>query len=324
MFCRLGSSDDPVRTPADDGWIAGVLVQRVIVGVPIDSLGRPGGTELAPGALRSTGIAGAVGAIDVGDLDVRIVGADRDPSTKIVGYETVLAAVRGVRDGLAPHLAAGRFPVVLGGCCTLIPGAVAAACIATQEPVGLVTIDGHLDLYDANTSPTGEAADLPVALCIGHGDPYLVAVGPSTPLVEASHVALLAHRDSDEANGLGSLMPDEAGIDLSIDDVAIRNLGAATVGVETAAQLTLRVSRYWLAIDVDALADDAFPATPYHQPGGITVDEIVELATPLAQDPGCVGLSIACYDPGMDTPTMTGAHDVAAMLTRVLAARPGL
>jgi arginase len=295
-------------------------VQRVIVGVPIDSVGRPGGTELAPGVLRSIGIVAAVGAIDAGDLEVRILGADRDPSTGIVGYPSVLATVRGIRDGLTPQMAAGRFPVVLGGCCILIPGAVAAARIATGEPVGLVTIDGHLDLYDGTTSATGEAADLPVALCLGHGDPDLVAVGPSTPLVDASHVALLAHRDSDEARDLDSFMPDEAGIDLSSDDVAIRNLGAASIGAQTAAQLTSRVPRFWLAIDVDALADDVFPATPCRQPGGITVDELVELATPLARSPGCVGLSIACYDPDLDTPAGTGARDVAAMLTRILAA----
>jgi arginase len=295
--------------------------QPVIVGVPIDCVGRPGGTELAPEALCSTGIVDAVGAVDAGDLDVRIVGADRDPSTGIVGYPTVLETVRGIRDGLAPHIAAGRFPVVLGGCCTLVPGAVAAARSATNEPVGLITIDGHIDLYHATTSPTGEGADLPVALCIGHGDPELIAVGPSIPLVEAAHVALLAHRDSHEARGLGSLMPDEAGIDLTSDDVAIRTSGAAQIGAETVEQLTSRVSRFWLAIDVDVLTDDAFPSTPYHQPGGITVAELVELARPLAQSPGCIGLSIACYDPEMDTPAMTGAHDVAAILTRVLAAR---
>jgi arginase len=294
-------------------------LERVTVGVPIDSIGRPGGTELAPRALRSAGIVDAVGAIDGGDLDVRIVGSDRDPATGIVGYPTVVRTVRGVRDGLAPLLAAGRFPVVLGGCCALIPGAVAAARIASDEPVGLVTIDGHLDLYDAATSETGEAADLPVALCLGHGDPDLIAVGPDNPLVEGPHVALLAHRDSDEARELGSLMPDAAGIDLSRDDVAVRNRGAAATGAETAEQLTSRVSRYWLAIDVDVLADDEFPATPCKQPGGITVEELVELATPLAQNPGCVGLSFACYDPDMDTPAMTGARDVTAMLARILA-----
>ena len=179
-------------------------MERVIVGVPIDSVGGGGGTELAPGALRSAGVVAAVGAIDAGDLDVRITGTVRDAATGIVGYPTVLATVRGVRDGLLPHIVAGRSPVVLGGCCALIPGAVAAARIATTEPVGLVTIDGHLDLYDAVISPTGEAADLPVALCIGHGDLDLAAVGPSVPLVEPSHVALLAHRDSERRAGWGA------------------------------------------------------------------------------------------------------------------------
>ena len=242
---------------------------RVVVGVPIDSVGAGGGTELAPEELRSAGVVEAVRASDAGDLEVRIVGTERDPATGIVGYPTVLATVRGVRDGLAPHLAAGRFPIVLGGCCTLIPGAVAAARGATGQPVGLVTIDGHLDLYDAETSETGEAADLPVALCLGHGDGQLAGVGPARPLVDGSHVALLAHRDSDEARGLGSLMPDQAGIDMSWDDAAVRRRGPATVATEALERLTARVDRYWLAIDVDVLADDVFPATPCKQPGGL-------------------------------------------------------
>ena len=46
----------------------------VVVGVPIDSLGRPGGTELSPGVWRALGIAEALGARDAGDLPVRITG----------------------------------------------------------------------------------------------------------------------------------------------------------------------------------------------------------------------------------------------------------
>lgn len=294
-------------------------MERVVVGVPIDSVGVAGGTELAPEELRSAGVVEAVRAGDAGDLEVRIVGTERDPATGIVGYPTVLATVRGVRDGLAPHLAAGRFPIVLGGCCTLIPGAVAAARSATDQPVGLVTIDGHLDLYDAETSETGEAADLPVALCVGHGDEPLAGVGPVRPLVDGSHVALLAHRDSDEARGLGSVMPDQVGIDLSWDDAAVRERGPATVATEALERLTARVDHYWLAIDVDVLADDVFPATPCKQPGGLRHDELVDLAAPLATDSRCIGLSLACYDPDLDSPDRAGARDVTAMLERVLA-----
>jgi arginase len=294
-------------------------MERVVVGVPIDSVGAPGGTELAPRELREVGLVEALGASDAGDLDVRIVGTERHPATGIVAYPDVLATVRGVRDGLEPQLAAGRFPVVLGGCCTLIPGAVAAARNATGRPVGLVTIDGHLDLYDGETSETGEAADLPVALCIGHGDEQLVGVGPERPLVDPGHVALLGHRDSDEARALQALMPEQAGIDLSWDDRTVRERGPAGLAAEALEHLTARVDRFWLAIDVDVLADDVFPATPCKQPGGLTRDELLELAAPIATDPHCVGLSFACYDPDMDTADRAGARDVAGMLERVLA-----
>ncbi len=49
----------------------------VVVGVPIDSLGKPGGTDLSPGVLREQGI---VDARDARDLPVRIVGGERDPA----------------------------------------------------------------------------------------------------------------------------------------------------------------------------------------------------------------------------------------------------
>ena len=144
----------------------------------------------------------ALGARDAGDLDVRIVGTERDPESGIVGYPTVVATCEGVRDGIAPLLRDGAFPVVLGGCCTLVPGVAAALRTVDPRPAGMAYVDGHLDLYDGRTSPTGEAADLPLAIVAGHGDPALVALGPDVPMIEPRHIALLAHRDSDEARSV--------------------------------------------------------------------------------------------------------------------------
>jgi len=62
-----------------------------VLGVPIDSIAAPRGgaligTELAPGALRSLGMAAALDARDGGDLDVRIIGSERDPVSGIIGW----------------------------------------------------------------------------------------------------------------------------------------------------------------------------------------------------------------------------------------------
>ncbi len=48
---------------------------------------------------------------------------------------------------------------------------------------GLVNVDGHLDLYDHRTSPTGEAADMPSAALLGLGWPGLLALVGPVPLL---------------------------------------------------------------------------------------------------------------------------------------------
>jgi arginase len=289
----------------------------VVVGVPIDSLGKPGGTELAPGVLREHGIAEALGARDAGDLPVRIVGEERDPASGIVGYPTVVATCEGVRDGVAPWLQSGVFTVVLGGCCSLVPGVAAALQMSGDGPVGLAYIDGHLDTYDPRTSPTGEAADMPVAICAGLGDRALVGLGPAIPLVDPAHIALLAHRDGEAALAEGSVMPDALGIATSIDCATVQR-GPRQTGERIAARLAEGAGRFWVSIDVDVLTSTAMPATPVQQAGGLSLEELAELAEPLVRHPACVGLDLLCYDVDMDDAAHTSGAHLVGLLTRVL------
>lgn len=292
-----------------------------IVGVPIDSLGTPGGTELAPAALRHAGIIAALGARDGGDLAVRIEGTERDLDSGIVGYPSVVRTCESVRDGVERLLRDGAFPVVLGGCCSLVPGVAAGMRRAHPGPSGLAYVDGHLDLYDGRTSPTGEAADMPVAVVTGHADATLGSLGEATPLIPAAGIALLAHRDSEEARSLRSIMPDEIGIGSSRDCADVLRSGPGQVGTETADRLAAERGRFWLSIDVDVLSDEAFAATPVKQPGGLDRDQLADLCRPLAQHPACIGLDLLCYDPDMDDEHRTGAVAVVDLLQRILATR---
>ena len=153
-----------VRTPRD----------LVLVGVPIDCVGAPApdeapfGTELSPGALRAAGVTEALSGQDAGDLDVRLIGRDRDAETGVLGWPAVVEVTDAVRARVRDLVGDGRLPVVLGGCCSLLPGALAGARDALGS-IGLAYFDGHLDLYDGRTSPTGEPADMPVAVVVGHG-----------------------------------------------------------------------------------------------------------------------------------------------------------
>lgn len=266
---------------------------RTLIGVPIDSIGSAGGTELTPGALREAGIAEALSARDAGDLDVRITGELRDPETGIVGYPSVVTSTEGIRAGVRASLERGEFPIVLGGCCTLLPG-VFAAFSDLGRRTALAYLDGHYDLYTGVTSPTGEAADMPLALLLGDGPPALVG---DAPLVHAADVAVIGARDREEAVGLGSPMPEDVGIALDRDPERVTADGPTAVAAEVLDRLTPPI---WVHFDVDVLSTEDFPATPYLQPGGMTADEVIEVVRPIVSSGRCAGIDITCYDPDMD------------------------
>src|SRR5215469_4607288 len=95
----------------------------VTIGVPVDSVGRSGGTELAPSTLRELGLPAALGARDEGDLPIRIRGEERDPATGIVASADVLACTAAIRAAVAASLSEERRPFLIGGCCAELPGA---------------------------------------------------------------------------------------------------------------------------------------------------------------------------------------------------------
>jgi arginase len=276
----------------------------VITGVPIDCINAvaadsaPFGTELSPAALRAAGLPAAVGAADTGDLAVRLVGRDRDPATGVLGWPSVLATTQAIRDLVRDQVAAGQVPFLLGGCCTLLPGALSGARDALGR-IGLGYLDGHLDLYDGQTSETGEPADMPISVITGHG-PAAWSAAIDAPLVTRSGLALLGPRDRAEAVGFGSVMPEEAGLNTELSPARLRDRGLAEAGAAARDQLSAADGRYWVHLDVDVLDELAFPATDYLMPGGLTVAELGELLGPLLASPALAGVSLACYNPQKD------------------------
>jgi arginase len=281
------------------------------IGVPIDSVGRSGGTENGPSALRDLGFVRVLGGDDAGDLRVQIRGEERDPETGIVGSPDVLAITTVLRDTVRTSIEGGSRPFLVGGCCSELPGALAGARDARGR-VGLAYLDGHLDLYDGITSPTGEAADMPVSTALGFGPQAWVAVNGG-PSLQAADAILIGFRDDDELPTLRSLQADGT-LDRSIGLVGVdilREQGAAETGVRSAA-LVEGPGRFWLHLDVDVLDERTFPATDYLMPGGLDWDELVDVMRPLATSPALIGASIGCYNPEKDPQAQNGRELVEA------------
>ena len=292
-----------------------------VLGVPIDSIGAPAGgprvgTELSPEALRRRGIVDRLAGLDAGDVDTRITGPARDVQTGLVGGATVATSVAAVRRATVDVLRTGRRPLVVGGCCTVLLGALAAAR-DELGPVGLAYLDGHLDLYDHLTSPTGEAADMPVAVLLGIGQQGLLdAVAPS-PVLDVHRLRLLGARDAGEHADLAPLAAE-----LDVHVTSPEGIASAPVAAGGAAAYALgRGGRFWLHLDVDILSVDAFPATDYLMPGGLSLDELRDLMRPLGSDAALVGVSVGCYNPEKDPDGRCG-DALADLLVDVLTRLP--
>jgi arginase len=294
-----------------------VSVPWAAIGVPIDSVGRTGGTEGAPAAVRAHDLPARIGADDRGDLDVRIRGEERDPATGVVGIADTLSMTEAVRAAVRETVAGGARPLVLGGCCALVPGALAGM----RDAVGAVAVayvDGHVDVYDATSSPTGEGADMPMSVAFGLGPAAWVdAAGGASVLPR--DVVVLGARDPEEARDIAGL---RAGALADLEVLGpdeLRAEGLAAAGARAAQQLAANGGRFWLHLDIDVLDEQAMPATDYLMPDGLLWDELAAVLRPLGASPGLAGLSLGCLNPDKD-PGGTYTDMTCALLTGALAA----
>lgn len=285
-----------------------------LLGAPVDCTGRPGGTERAPTVLRQLGLRESVKArFDLNDLPVRIEGEARDPESGVKGAASVAAMTAIVRQSIASALLTGYQPLLIGGCCSIVMGAVAGARDRLGR-VGLVYIDGHLDLYDGQTSPSGECADMPLAFMIGRGPHFLDGpMGVRQPIAEAD-VSLIGYRDRYLAEPAGSILPEDLGKDFHHYDVNnLRAVGFSAIGGEVLSRQTAGANRYWLHLDWDVLDENSLPSADYLMPNGFNWSELIQLVRPLVKSPLMIGMSTACYNPDNDRDGSDGRRIIDAM-----------
>ena len=133
---------------------------------------------------------------------------------------------------------------------------------------GVAYLDGHLDLSDGETSPTGEAADMPLSVVLGLGpDAWVDVCGgrvarARTSCRSGTAIPTRSRRSSRSRPTLGPAFRA-----VSKDDVIAE--GPAAVGARVASELADGARRFWLHLDVDILGEDVFPATDYLMPDGL-------------------------------------------------------
>ena len=290
-----------------------------LTGVPYTSMKEPGGIANAIGALRECSLAEelrSLGVEDAGDLLLEEPSGERGPSG-VLNEPALVRLVQATQDRVVDAHRAGRRPLLVGGDCPVLLGAVAAIRRDSSVP-GLLMLDGHEDAWPPPVSPTGEGSDSEIAIALGRVPDLPGPLSRLLPLLEPAAIAYLGPRDREEltAAGLESLRDQVA---FYADDIETSAALRAGHDLAEAALEAMAADRFWLHIDLDALRTEAFGAVDYHQPGGLTWDELDRLAAIAANAAGCRGASVVIYNPDLD-PNKVDARKVVAFLSRLMAA----
>lgn len=280
---------------------------------------RPGhvpGAWRAPAALIKAGLLAALRPASVVDLLRPAYSVQPQPGTRLRNGVTMrqfnLALASRVRDARR----GGQFALVIGGDCSILPGALAGA--RDEGPLALFHIDGHSDFrHPGNfdfSRELGSAAGMDLALATGRGEPIGTEwPGIAGPLVQDAHVVQLGEREGRDPD---FAWPDIADTAITrIDVFAALALGADCVLARIADVLDAAPG-FWIHLDVDVLDQAIMPAVDSPGSPGIPPDDLVAILRPLVADRACRGMTVTVYDPDLD-PDGRHAATIVGLLARL-------
>jgi arginase len=259
---------------------------------------KPGGVEHLPDALLDAGLARRLDARRHARLAVPPYDAKRDPETGILNPARIRDFSIMLADIVAPVVARGSFPVVLGGDCSILLGNL-LALRRTGRRHGLLFLDGHADFYQPEASPTGEAADMDLALSTGRGPAILTDIEGLRPLVRDEDVAVLGQRDAVQAQGYGSQPVPPTIFVQDLDELR-------RVGADEAARAAIEhlcgpeLDGFWIHLDVDVLDDAIMPAVAYRMPDGLSWQELETILNAAMRSGRARGINITIFEPPRD------------------------
>lgn len=263
--------------------------------------GHEPGTWRAPKVLADAGLPKAVGAADVIDIPRPAYRVQAQHGTRLRNGLAIRAFGMNLAEKVSDTIAVGRFPVVVGGDCSVLLGALAGARKHTD--LSLVHIDGHSDFrhpgnYDADVV-LGAVAGMDLALATGRGERLLTEwPGVSAPLVPDERVVQIGERESRDVD---FAWPDikETAI-TCIDVFEVRQSGASGILERTLPVLRHHGLSYWVHFDVDVLDKSIMPAVDSPGSPGIDRNQLVSLLAQLVVDDACLGLTVTIFDPDLD------------------------
>jgi len=275
--------------------------------------------DRAPGVLRELGLVQRLGATDLGDVSPPAYRDYVRPPAAARNEAELGVYCRALAERVEIAIRERHFTVVLGGDCSIVLGSLLGARRAVQSPVGLAYVDAHADFATPQESRTGSVASMCLALAVGRGETPLARLSGDMPLVRGEDVVVIGRRDAAEPWYGHAALAASPILDIPDADLTDRGVAAvAAAALESLASPRSSEARgFWIHLDADVINPTTMPAVDSPEPGGPSLDEIVQLLTPLVRHPHALGLELTIYDPALD-PGLACAARLVTLLEALL------
>jgi arginase len=271
-----------------------------IIGTPSSAGAYAPGQELAPIALRSTGLLSHLEStgrevVDYGDSPVFRWRPDR-ANRYAQNLPAVLDAIAATAQRVQAAASAGHLPIVLGGDCTVGIGTVSGMLASEPERLGLIYFDHHADLNTPGSVPDGaldwmgmsHLLDEPAAL------PELRQVGPRTPLLTPEQVVLFGHSHARATPWEREAITRRGVRTIPVEDVA----DAPEERAQAALALLPDVDRLVIHFDVDVIDFVDAPLSEHTgRNEGLTLDQALRALRVFTAHPAFSALTITELNP---------------------------
>jgi arginase len=287
-FASIAASDNSIR----------LVVRRpvAIVEAPFNLGLRPPSPGKQPGVrrlakvLREDGLPKAVGAVTAIRVNPPEYSITAIPGDGVRNAKAIYNYAQELAKATGSVLDTGRFPLVLGGDCSILLGNLLA--LRKRGRYGLVYLDAHsdTDLPAVDHLTSGAGSDLAVAT--GHGVTTLRNLDGANPLVRPEDTVLFGYLVYWKIKG---------------DPLNAFSLAELRkLGIRGAVERSLNLFRnhgvrgFWIHLDADVLNDTIMSAVDSRHPDGMSWEELRASLHGFLSSELAVGMEVTIYDPDRD------------------------